>query len=697
MKRLLIDASSILMSCLHAAVGAENAYPVQFEGKEKVIPSQVDGYEIFLGSLEKTLEFLSMVPSQIVLIKDGAESRVMRQKFLKGYKVRPSQAPEFYQEYNVMLEKVEETLWSYGAISVVKAGFEADDLIAAFAEKMDHVIWSKDGDLLAAGDWFYNGQMNPDKFYGIAKKYIVVYKSLVGDTSDKIPGAKGFGKGAFVKMLEKFGDDCLRELKEMLDEGALKELKDHAADFKPFQKILDNEAMVYASYKCAKFYHPGWDLDIQARFPATNGDLPAWNRTEKLITSRDLTPAFIAGFEQELLDNKVGHIGFDIETWQDEESLAWGLANKSKNDKFGKLDVYGSHMAGFSVTAGSNNQHVYYFPIEHTLTDNISLGQMTDLLNLIPDGMETLVHNNAFELPVVRNHIELRFDRGWLPNVVDTMIEKNYVDENTSKALKFCSKTYLNYRQVSYAEVTDGLQMNELTGLKVCSYGADDSVVTVAIHSVFRLIMDYEGTSKAFDMCERDSSYLFAEAFLNGLKFDLDRLKELKEANDKEYAELWAEIEVYLCTLDGYPGTRFIPAEKFSAPEVKRLFKLYSGEVFKTQVRKPKKLAKILREEFSSVRFADAVEDKDVEMMNQLAHEEFEPAPILNMRSPKQKSELLYDYLGYPIRLRGPLTDTMKKEGKDKGNPKANGDAFKLAVIGTKQIFKVAVLTGNFC
>ena len=694
MKRLLIDSSSILMGCLFAARNGENAYVVD----EEVIMHHIDGYDIFLSSLEKTLADLSMVPMQIVLVKDGKGSRKLRREFLETYKARPPKPKEFLEEFNKLEAMAEETLWSYGALSAVKDGFEADDLLAAFAEKMDHVIWSKDGDLLAAGDWFFNGETNPDKFCGIAKKHIVVYKSLVGDTSDKIPGAKGFGEVAFIDMVAKFGDSACDDILDMLEEEALDELSELAEDFKPFKKILANLPTVYASYKCAKFYHPGWDLDIQARFPETNGDLPEWNRTESLIDRENID---LDRLEILAKQNKLGFSGFDVETWEDEESLDWGWENKSKQSPGPKLDAYGSHLAGFSLTLGSNNQHAYYFPVDHKDSNNFTLEEVEEILNaLLYAGTETLCHNAAFELPIVRSHCELEFDRGYLPNVVDTMLEKQYVNENTENGLKYCSKTYLKYRQVSYETVTtddseilcdaDGngvrvikkFKMNELPAEHVTSYGADDAVVTCPLHSMFRFIMDYEGTSIAFDLCERSSAYLFAESFLNGIRFDLNRLAELTRINERKTAEVRADIDAYLISIPGWPGCAFVPLKDLKGKEIKRGYAMLTGEEpFKSNKRLLKALASLLDEELDMPEYADVLLSEDLGAVNRYIEDQFSPSPKLNLGSPNQKADLLYAFLNFPIRMRGKVSDIMRKKGRKLGNPKSDEASIRLAII----------------
>lgn len=740
MKRLLVDASHILKMMLHAAVNTNSVKLVEFEGKQVKVGDHKEAYYIFLGSMEKTLAALNMVPSQIILIKDGKGCKNFRRQFLPEYSMRPPGPPEFMEEFNQLMGMVEETLLKYGAISVEKEGKEADDIIAAYAKVLDCVIWSGDKDMLAAGDVFFDGKLNEDKFFGIAKKHIQVYKALVGDTSDKIPGCPGFGQKTFIDMVAKFGDECLDDILGMLEERALGELEPHVEAFKPFQKILDNEDMVYNCYDCARFHHPGWHgFTVKMLYPSGNGDLPQWEPTMELITAEKLTPDFLDRLARELREAPVN--GLDIETYITEAGKAWALANKSKTAKKPPMDIMGAILAGFSFCTGRNNHKNYYFPVDHKDTNNITLAAAELVLNLIPEEVPNIVHNTSYELPVLRNHFELRFDRGYLPpTTYDTRILMGYCDEYESPALKHWSKLLMNYDQVTFEEVTEkpafvfhgdggyveedaiefeeestNVQMNELIGQEVVNYGCDDSICSVALFRYAELLTKYEDSWRAYEQADLASQFLYAESFLTGVKFDLDKCRLLQAENQKIYDETidcielalesleWTTTEEvereqvritpenlmemkelakrppeYITTVHRWPGCEFIPATELTPAEIKRMFLIYTDRALKTSVRKLGKLIAVIREE-GEADFADAVES-GLEVMNKLVQYSFVPKAEINLRSPKQLVSLLYDALGYPIRIRGKLSDKMRAEGRTEANPSANDDAFSHAV-----------------
>ena len=596
------------------------------------------------------------------------------------------------------MEKVingfEETMLSYGAVAVSKAGYEADDLIAALAAATDHVIWSKDGDLMAAGTWYWGGELDPDRYPVTKKKHITAYKALVGDASDKIPGAKGFGEKAFIDMVAKYGDDVLDDLLYMMAHRELDGLSQLVDEFKPFRKIVDNLPAVYASYECARFHHPGWDkLEWKAAFPAPNGDLSSWDQEIRLIGKRELvSPGFLDGLINDLHSGPVQVRGFDIETWQDAESLAWGERNKGRGRP--KIDSVACHMAGFSLTCGENNEKVYYFPVNHRDTDNISIEDMTMVLNMLPEDGLLSIHNVSYELPVVRAHCELHFDRGWLPNARCTMIMQNYVDENEGVRLKECTKRIFGYEQQTYEEVTSGRQMNELTGAEVLSYGIDDAIATAALFNLFSLIMQYEGTYEVFESVEVGASYLFAESHLNGLRMDFRRLRELHEESKARYNKLMEKVNDFILNLtwttgdfdDGvvfhhrWDGCEFVPAKDMSKGEILRCLHSTSTEKrLQTTSRSASKLAVEVAELFGE-EFKKPIEESDLATFNTLCEGRFIPQPDFNIRSPDQMCKLMYEALKLPVRLRNKVTPKMKAEGKKKGNPSSDDDAIRLAM-----------------
>jgi len=689
MKRLLLDISHIAKTTMFAALKGEQAFLV---GEEK-IPHHADAFEIFLIALKACLRNLNMTPQQIVICKDGANCKAFRRQFIPEYCKREPRPPQFGEQYRLLEDKICDMLMKHGALVVSKAGVEADDIIAALAKVTDSVIWSGDQDLLATGKpQYYQGSLKEEKFPGIPPQGITLYKTLVGDTSDNLPGVKGFGEGAFLKMVEKFGLDSIDDLLEMLEAEDLSTLEAYASEFKPFRLILDQAETAINTYKCVKFYHPGWDLDFQARYPEGTEYLPSM--TQELVTADNFEKAK-AELAKDIKEAVV--VALDIETDVCQQSREWSINAQSDSDKEPPVDIIGSELCGFSITAGNRTR---YFSVDHKDTENITLKQAEQILNMLPTDKPIAVHNTNFELTVLRNHFELKFDRGWLPsNTFDTRILSGYVSENEKPNLKHQSKLRLKYDQTTYKEVLgDRSGMRELTGSEVLHYGCDDSIVTAQLYSLYELICKYEGSWDGYEKVDQLASFMYAESFLNGVKFDMDKLALLHKESQEKYASIRAKIDEFLINLtweeteaqpitiemmramrEGaepppiitrtryWPGCEFIAPEKESVAEVKRLYKIWKGSELSTTSRS---VGKVLAE--IGVEFGELVE---------LARKNFKPTPEFNLRSPKQMGELLYEVLRYPVRLRNKVTDIQRSKGQREGNPSTNEDAVAHSII----------------
>lgn len=265
MKRLLVDASSVIWRCLLVGRDEETGRVVQHEGKDVYTNGWEYGLENCINSLTMVLNTLGMHPNQVVFVIEGVNSKSRRVALHKDYKAgRGSRPPEAYEAFNAVKEILPKTFADLGSQSVVNDACEADDTIAylCHALKGEKVVMTEDGDLavLINDDvslWRQGALLTECPYGPFPPRFTTVWKATVGDKSDSIPGAKGFGKGAFLDMLVNFGDAGLAALEGLILRRELYKLEEDVAEFKPFRKIIDNAEMVYTSYDVARMY-PSW-------------------------------------------------------------------------------------------------------------------------------------------------------------------------------------------------------------------------------------------------------------------------------------------------------------------------------------------------------------------------------------------------------------------------------------------------------
>lgn len=476
--RLILDSNSYLNAALLRGVDHDQG-TVVYDGDKRIqVNSAQHGFDGFFEKILADLERFDLAPRDVVAVWDGRNAKNRRRAFLERYKEGRDKHPAVSEQLNIAREMCTAALKDMGATVVWQDGMEADDVIGYVTKCITgerNIVCTNDGDLSVLHDsntdvWRL-GEMNLNPYGPFPHKYITLYKTLVGDSGDKIPGAKGFGDAAWVDLVRIFGIDGLEELERMVVEDRLVELKENVADLKALQKILDDLPGVANSYRCARLHleavnRLGKPLQIQAGMVRQRGDVAetAPLGFEKFYGTKTLVTA--GNYEQALINfnravRNSPFVALDIETSNGEMSDDWlaevALAMEKSEARSG-IDVLGHELTGMSLTFGKNTQHTIYMSVDHAETDNITVDQCRLMCEAIPKGMFTVIQNRNFELPVLyRTWGEKWKDNGWhgmFPNAIDTKIGASYVNENVPKGLKERSKLHLGYEQTTYAETT---------------------------------------------------------------------------------------------------------------------------------------------------------------------------------------------------------------------------------------------------
>lgn len=162
----------------------------------------------------------SLRAADVVVAWDSPTASDWRKELYPAYKAgRAKTDPDYYTQ----LKYLKELLEAMGVAQVEKDRAEADDLIGAlahnnFADRRvyilsgDHDFYSQIDERVTVIDPF-KGEIIPDesgripikngqKVIHLRPSQVVDYKCLVGDSSDNIPGAPGFGIGAAITFFE---------------------------------------------------------------------------------------------------------------------------------------------------------------------------------------------------------------------------------------------------------------------------------------------------------------------------------------------------------------------------------------------------------------------------------------------------------------------------------------------------------------
>lgn len=152
---------------------------------------------------------LLLKPGEKTVVCDSPTSRDYRRAIYSGYKAgrNSGEDPVYWEVYNNCITMA--MLMPDIKVVSVTTG-EADDYILCNASPGD-AVYSNDKDMwplvepIRGVDIYIGNNTKVDENliqtkFNAAAKHILLYKALVGDPSDKIPGKKGFGPAAWAKL-----------------------------------------------------------------------------------------------------------------------------------------------------------------------------------------------------------------------------------------------------------------------------------------------------------------------------------------------------------------------------------------------------------------------------------------------------------------------------------------------------------------
>ena len=640
MTRLVFDMSSYIKTAMFVGTDREHGIEVEWEGEMVTVPSAEYGWENVTNMLVKALEVTGLSPRHCILVFEGMHAKSKRLLIDKGYKAkRDKRPPQFYEEFNRLKDFLRQTWLDMGAVCVTQDYVEADDVISWLAceTEEDMIVCSRDNDLGALNT--EEGETNAhgaqirtynDGKIGLVKlkgelfvhpfKYVNLFKALVGDDSDSIPGVHNFGPKKFQQLAEQYGYDGLDELIGMLNKGDLSPLEEliesDSKQHKLVKLIYENQVEALRCWQLSKL-HPEWCNTFQypvqwsagkvmPETPDCDDRLAKYYGKSKLVTAENYREAFV--FVRDEMCN-TEEPAFDIETSTGDESDAWLELLKNPDG----VDTLGSTLTGFSITFGSNMQYTVYVSVDHAGTDNVTMSEARALVQLMSECRATVVHNTFFELPVLygqqdedtswwRDHWQDNGYHGFLPRVLDTKLESSYVDENREMGLKARSFFDLRYEQQTFDQVTlligwphelpaggklveeleDGQQrrrykMNELSAQHVFSYGCDDTICTAALHNYYKLRMQLEHTWKVYLDVEISAAYQHAKNFYDGMPFSLERMRQLEREDDATYETAWQTVRAYLIEHQWEGTVPPVYGTDISPKEVKQAYAIVKG------------------------------------------------------------------------------------------------------------------------
>ncbi len=458
-------------------------------------------------------------------------------------------------------------------------GYEADDVIGTLAKNAEKAGFTtymmtsdKDfGQLISENIYMYKPARmgNKAEILGveeICKKFeierpdqVIDILGLWGDASDNIPGIPGIGEKRAKELIGRYGSvegviDHVDELKgkmaenvrEYADQG-LKSKQLATIDLKvPIEFEEDKLEIAIPDFKALRELFQ----ELEFKNYATRIFDFFKNKDSKEVAKeaeaqQDLFSQ--AGVEVETLNS--------IETTQHHYYLIDNINKRKKiideikiqksfcfDTETTGLDPNNSELTGMSFALKPGE--ACYVPLPENYDDALKI--VLEFREVFEDeNIEKTGQNLKYDISVLK-----WYDTEVKGNLFDTMLAHYLIAPDMRHNMDFLADHYLNYKTISYNEVTEkkgGKQLNmreaqEKNLIKVLDYAAEDADITLRLREKLEPGLKENNLRKLFDEIEIPLIHVLGSMEAEGVKLDVEALKKYSIQLKDEIAVVQKEI-----------------------------------------------------------------------------------------------------------------------------------------------------------
>src|SRR3990167_1826467 len=533
---ILVDGSSYLYRAFHA------------------LPALVNSKGAPTGAIYGMMNMLKRLladyqPDYMAVVFD-AKGRTFRDELYTEYKATRAPMPD---ELIQQIKPIHEMIKAMGLPLVMIECVEADDVIGTLAKTAQQqglttLISTSDKDLaqlvnnqVSLINTMNNTLLNPEKVkekFGVPPERIIDYLTLVGDTSDNVPGVPHVGPKTAAKWLQEYqslnniiahatqitgkvGENLRASLSQLPLTKSLVTIKcDVNLPFNyPDLKIKSADKKVLIDlYKEMEF--KGWLSELLEESTENNTNYANY----VIITSKHVLHAWIEKLKQ------AGMFAFDTETTD--------------------LDPIHAKLVGVSIAISPG--HAAYIPCGHDYPHAPSQLSTDTLLNYLRPILENsaiqkIGQNIKYDMQILMNYTIV------LQGVLfDTMMESYVLDSVSNRHdMDTLALKYLGWRTITYEEVTGkGAQQktfNQIDVQQAGIYAAEDADVTLRLHQLlWPRIQQEAGLKYVFEKIEMPLVPILAQMEHHGVLIDPHKLETQGKELQKRLQKL--EQEAFLLT-----------------------------------------------------------------------------------------------------------------------------------------------------
>ena len=550
----------------------------------------------FMNSLMDVIKREKPDHLAVAFDKGGSDYRL---EMFTDYKANRDETPEAIK---IAVPYIQALLHAMHIPIIEKAGFEADDLIGTIAKKAEikgykvyMVTPDKDfGQLVSENIFMYRpARMGNDiEIWGVEEvkqKFeitdplqVIDFLGMMGDAVDNIPGLPGVGEKTAKKLLAEFGsmENLLANTDKL--KGALKDKieanKAQGLLSKKLATILldcpvefDEEAFELSRPDIEKTDALFQELEfrqMKAQFDKLFGSGNDYDEIDATRLATEAEPSTKKTVVKKTPENQMDLFGFiddaDAPAFQQYSTLAntshfyqivqgdlpmhllmqnmLSQAAVCFDTETTGIDTNHAELVGISFSWEKGK--AYYVPISENREE--ALAQLEKLRPFFEnEHIEKIGQNIKYDLKILA-----KYSVSIKGKLFDTMIAHYLINPDMRHNMDILSETYLQYSPQSIESLIgkkgkNQLSMRDLPLEAIKEYAAEDADITFQLKEHFQPILERVGTKKLFDEIEIPLVQVLADMEREGIRLDVDYLKnmsadmavEIKALEQKIYDE----------------------------------------------------------------------------------------------------------------------------------------------------------------
>ena len=496
-------------------------------------------------------------PSHFVVIFDSAR-KTFRNDIYSDYKANRSEAPD---DLVPQFEYIRKSVVAFNLPSVDLPNYEADDLIATYAEKIlakgaKVTIVSSDKDLMQLYkkdvrlfDPMKNKFITPEDItnkFGVEPKKVIDVQSLAGDASDNVPGVPGIGVKTAAELINKYGTlenllDNAQNIKQNKRRETLIENKDKAIISKKLVTLKKNvpvdrplEEFKLKDIDKNKLHKFLRDMEFNRLLSSV---ISAYGEPDLKITKTDSK----TNQNYQPINNKNYHLitnDKEIDHWIEEAEEVGEIAVDTETTS---LDAHQAELVGISLSTKIGK--ACYIPIGHKskgcIKKEIVIKKLKPILE--DKSIKKIGQNIKFDFIVLYNQgIKMN-------SMEDTMLMSYVLDAGKNRHnMDILSEIHLGHKPISFKEIVGTgkkeINFSDVDLKKAMEYAAEDADITYRLYKIFNKNLKLEKLTNIYEIFEKPLIEILAFMEIEGIKIDKDSLKILSDKFEKKIKKLEREI-----------------------------------------------------------------------------------------------------------------------------------------------------------